>query len=151
GWPFVGQAPPDPRRFGHGGTTTSDSDVQPAPYSTGGQVHEPRSSRGRRRDDGAAAVEFALVALILFALIFGIVSFGFALFNQQGAVQAAREAARKASVGVSDTASCQTALRFGRAAVGAAKSSFQKMTLSFPDATGDQYRSRVRVDVQYNL
>src|SRR4051794_17981957 len=107
--------------------------------------------RGRRSDTGAAAVEFALVAFILFALIFGIISFGFALFNQQGAVQAAREAARKASVGVADTNSCKDDLRYGRQAVGTAKSSFDRMTLSFPDSTGNQYRSRVRVDVHYQL
>jgi Flp pilus assembly protein TadG len=109
----------------------------------------PRSNRGRRSDTGAAAVEFALVALILFALIFGIISFGFALFNQQGAVQAAREAARKASVGVSDDNSCKTALRYGRQAVGAAKSSFLGMTLTTPD--GNKYRRTVRVDVRYKV
>ena len=108
-----------------------------------------RSSRRRRSDTGAAAVEFALVALILFALIFGIISFGFALFNQQGAVQAAREAARKASVGVSDNSSCKDALRYGRQAVGAAKSSFLGMTLTTPDGNG--YRKTVRVDVRYKL
>jgi Flp pilus assembly protein TadG len=94
-------------------------------------------------------VEFALVSLLLFALIFGIISFGFALFNQQGAVQAAREAARKASVGVGDDSTCQDDLRYGRQAVGAAKSSFLNMTLTTPD--GNAYRNTVRVDVEYKV
>ena len=111
-------------------------------------MYDPRSSRGRRPDEGAAAVEFALVSLILFALIFGIIAFGFALYNQQGAVQAAREAARKASVGVDNT-NCQAALRYGRQAVGAAKSTFQTMTLTTPD--GNAYRKTVQVDVKYKL
>jgi len=83
-------------------------------------VLDPRCTRGRRQDDGAAAVEFALVALILFALVFGIIAFGIALFNQQGAVQAAREAARKASVGIANATDCQAALTAGRDAVGSA-------------------------------
>lgn len=53
-----------------------------------------------RRDDGAAAVEFALVSLVLFSILFGIIAFGFALFRQQSALHAAREGARLASVGV---------------------------------------------------
>ena len=112
-------------------------------------MHVPRRDRGRRQDDGAAAVEFALVALLLFALIFGIIAFGFALFNQQGAVQAAREAARKASVGVSDDASCKSALRYGLQAVGAAKSSFLNMTLT--TANGNAYRQSLKVDVEYKV
>jgi hypothetical protein len=52
-----------------------------------------------RRDDGAAAVEFALVSTLLFMLLFGIIAFGIALFDQQSAVQSAREAARQAAVG----------------------------------------------------
>jgi len=125
--------------------------VSPARHTQLGELTllAPRRNRGRRSDIGAAAVEFALVALLLFALIFGIIAFGFALFNQQGAVQAAREAARKASVGVSDTGSCQTALRYGRQAVGAAKSSFLDMTLTTPN--GNAYRQTVHVDVHYKL
>jgi Flp pilus assembly protein TadG len=111
-------------------------------------VLDPRRGRGRRPDEGAAAVEFSLVALILFALIFGVIAFGFALFNQQGAVQAAREAARKAAVGVT-SANCANDLRFGRQAAGAAKSSFTQMTLTTPD--GNTYRKTVKVTVDYQL
>ena len=58
------------------------------------------SSRlSRRSDEGAAAVEFALVSILLFLLIFGLVEFGLGYFTEQGAAAAAREAARRAAVG----------------------------------------------------
>jgi Flp pilus assembly protein TadG len=58
---------------------------------------------GRFADDrGAAAVEFALVSVLLFTLLFGIIGFGFVLFAQQSALHAAREGARLAAVGVND-------------------------------------------------
>ena len=109
---------------------------------------DPRSTRGRRQDDGAAAVEFALVALVLFALIFGIIAFGIALFNQQGAVQAAREAARKASVGIANATDCQDALTAGRDAVGSAKSSFTSMDITIAD---NSYQKPLLVNVNYKL
>lgn len=53
-----------------------------------------------RGEDGAAAVEFALVSTLLVTLLLGIIAFGFALFRQQSALHAAREGARLAAVGV---------------------------------------------------
>jgi TadE-like protein len=111
-------------------------------------VLDPRRSRGRRRDDGAAAVEFALVALILFALIFGIIAFGIALFDQQGAVQAAREAARKASIGIAGVNDCQDALTTGRDAVGSAESSFTSMDMTIAD---NSYQKPLLVSVHYKV
>lgn len=55
--------------------------------------------RLRRDDDGAAAVEFALIAPLIFILLFGIIVFGMGFYTQQGAAAAAREAARRAAVG----------------------------------------------------
>ncbi len=56
-------------------------------------------------DTGAAAVEFALVGVfLLIPLLFGSITFGFALFQQQAATHAAREGARLASVGVTSCA-----------------------------------------------
>jgi Flp pilus assembly protein TadG len=111
-------------------------------------VYDPRVGRGRRQEDGAAAVEFALVALLLFALIFGIIAFGIALFNQQGAVQAAREAARRASVGIASATDCQNALTAGRDAVGSAKSSFTSMDMVIAENT---YQKPLIVNVHYKL
>jgi Flp pilus assembly protein TadG len=54
--------------------------------------------RSRRGEDGAAAVEFALVVPILLAILFGIVTFGF-LFAQNLAISnAARQGARFGAV-----------------------------------------------------
>jgi TadE-like protein len=51
-----------------------------------------------RGEDGAAAVEFAIVATLFFMLVFGIIDFGFAFHSWNNAANAAREGARKAAV-----------------------------------------------------
>jgi Flp pilus assembly protein TadG len=57
------------------------------------------SRRGRARgEDGAAAVEFAIVATLFFLLVFGIIDFGFAFHSWNNTANAAREGARKGAV-----------------------------------------------------
>ena len=52
-----------------------------------------------RREEGAAAVEFAIVSTILFLIVFGITEFG-RTYSQYEVLQgAAREGARRAAVG----------------------------------------------------
>lgn len=51
-----------------------------------------------KQERGAAAVEFAIVAFLLFMLVFGIIDFGFAFFTWNTTANAAREGARKAAV-----------------------------------------------------
>jgi hypothetical protein len=66
---------------------------------SGGTVRGAR--RGRRSlasESGAAAVEFALVAVLLFMLVFGIIEFGFAFHAWDATSNAAREGARVAAV-----------------------------------------------------
>jgi len=63
-----------------------------------------RARIGGHRDDGAAAVEFALVALPLFALLFGIIQYGLVLYQVQGAASAVKDAGRWASLGMTDCA-----------------------------------------------
>ena len=63
----------------------------------------------RTSDRGAAAVEFGLVALVLFTLVFGILQFGFWFWSWQAAGHAAREAARVGAVDPCGTASIQAA------------------------------------------
>lgn len=59
----------------------------------------PHSARRRwRSEEGAAAVEFALVVPLLLTLLFGIVEFGAAYNAQIVVTNAAREAARAATV-----------------------------------------------------
>ncbi len=59
----------------------------------------PRLTRTSARSErGAAMVEFALIAPVLFVLIFGIVDFGRALFLLNNLTAAVREGARLAAV-----------------------------------------------------
>lgn len=51
-----------------------------------------------RKQRGVAAVEFALIAPIVFLLLFGIVEFGLALWRKQVLTSAVREAARQGVV-----------------------------------------------------
>jgi|GEM_PF-480517 len=52
----------------------------------------------RRDDDGAAAVEFALIVPFLLVILFGIISYGVMLSFRQSLSQAATEGARAAAV-----------------------------------------------------
>jgi Flp pilus assembly pilin Flp len=54
----------------------------------------------RRDQEGAAAVEFALLLPLLVLLLFGMIEFGFAFNARIQATNAAREAARRAVVGI---------------------------------------------------
>ena len=60
-----------------------------------------RGSRKRllRREDGASAVEFALIAPLLFMIVFGILYFGVAFMKMQNLRSAVREGGRAAAVG----------------------------------------------------
>jgi Flp pilus assembly protein TadG len=75
------------------------------PLESGPQLPHVRASRRGKagREDGAAAVEFAIVASLFFMLVFGIIDFGFAFHSWNNAANAAREGARKAAV-TADTA-----------------------------------------------
>jgi competence protein ComGC len=55
-----------------------------------------------RDQKGATIVEFAIVALLFFTLLFGIIEFGILLFNQQVVTNAGREGARFGIVARSD-------------------------------------------------
>ena len=54
-----------------------------------------------RNEEGAAAVEFAIVAIPFFLLLYGLIVFGMALAVKQSVTNAAAEGAR-AAVGISD-------------------------------------------------
>lgn len=84
-------------------------------------MHRVSSTSARRRDDsGAAAVEFALVSMLLFALLFGVVQYGFYFWSMQAGSAAVREAARQAAVGNLSCAELDTfvADRLGPASFG---------------------------------
>ena len=61
--------------------------------------------RGKlRREEGAAAVEFALIVGLLAILVFGLLEYGLAFWQVQNLRAAAREGARVAAVGGDDAA-----------------------------------------------
>ncbi len=71
-----------------------------------------------RRDEGAAAVEFALVAPLLFLLLFGSIQYGMLFFQIQAAASTARTAARWAAVGIPECGAYAGAVRAAAAANG---------------------------------
>jgi Flp pilus assembly protein TadG len=78
-------------------------------------------SRRRGDERGAAIVEFAIASVVLLTLLFGIISYGYALSFKQGLTQAAAEGARAAAV-----ASSGQAQPAAVAAVGPALNAFNK-------------------------
>jgi len=59
--------------------------------------------RTRQRDlpdRGAAAVEFALVLPLLFVILFGVVEYGYNLFQMQAGQSTIRETARRVALGI---------------------------------------------------
>jgi Flp pilus assembly protein TadG len=65
----------------------------------GARERAPKSLREHRDEEGASAVEFALIAPLLFMLIFGIIYFGIAFLNLQTLRSSVREGGRAAAVG----------------------------------------------------
>jgi Flp pilus assembly protein TadG len=68
---------------------------------TGSQLHSASRSPGagiENRERGSAAVEFALCALLLFTVLFGIMDFSRALYTYHFLANSAREATRYAIV-----------------------------------------------------
>ena len=61
-------------------------------------IDHPMARKRTNRRRGAAAVEFALVAPLFFALLFGIIEFGRVMMVQQLLVNASRSGAREASL-----------------------------------------------------
>ncbi len=71
----------------------------------------------KRRDRGAAAVEFALVLPILVALLLGIIEFGYGMYVQATISGAAREGARTLAISNSTASAQQAASRAALPAV----------------------------------
>ena len=77
------------------------------PGSLGRPGRPGRPTRGGRRERGAAAVEFALVAPLLFVILFGIIDYGIYFADSIALRQGVREAARAGVVARFD-AGCTT-------------------------------------------
>lgn len=61
------------------------------------------SAKGDRHDRGAVAIEFAIVAPVLFLVLFGIVQFGLIFFQIMQAESGAREGVRYAALRYTST------------------------------------------------
>ena len=89
-----------------------------------GAVKSPRAprtvlaTRARSSDRGAALVEFALVAPVLFALVFGMIDFGVGISNQIAVRQGVREGARQAVVMAPDAATLADAVALTKERIG---------------------------------
>lgn len=104
-----------------------------------------RTARGKRNaDGGAAAVEFALVSVLLFTLVFGIIQYGFYFWASQVGSSAVRDAARYSAVGTkacgdgtTDQELVATVRRqLGAAAVGDSPASVTRAYDTTPAVTG---------------
>jgi Flp pilus assembly protein TadG len=71
----------------------------------------PREAPGQKRQRGATLVEFAIIAPILFALLFGIIDFAWMLGQHQDVRHGAREGARLAAVNTDTAANMTTAVQ----------------------------------------
>jgi Flp pilus assembly protein TadG len=75
---------------------------------TGQEAHVRQTSAhraSRRREGGAAAVEFALVLPVLLLVLFGAIQYGVYFWSMQGGSSAVRQGAREAAVGNFDSCS----------------------------------------------
>lgn len=91
----------------------------------------------RRRDDGAVAVEFALIAPLLLLLVFGLIQYGFYFWSMQGGSSAAREAARKAAVG--EPVACEAFRAYVKDRIGVTgDTDSAEITRTYTDEAGDE-------------
>jgi Flp pilus assembly protein TadG len=88
-------------------------------------------------ESGAAAVEFALVSVLLFPLLFAIIQYGFLFFQLQGASATAHEAARLASLGISNCDTYGTSIKASADANGlnATNDATWSLSVAYPNST----------------
>jgi Flp pilus assembly protein TadG len=70
-----------------------------------------RRRSSRSVDDGSVAVEFALLLPLLMMFLFGIIQYGYGLFQLQAITSAVSEATQRATTGISDCGAFSTTLR----------------------------------------
>jgi TadE-like protein len=110
--------------------------------------------RTERRDDGAVAVEFALLFPLLFFLLFGTLIMGWRVWEHQAAQSAVRDAARQAAVGIPDLGRFRTTVLCLSEQDGLRRGTLQQLKLDFladPAAAPGtaQYGGYVRVSLTY--
>jgi Flp pilus assembly protein TadG len=93
-----------------------------------------RRRREKRSESGVEIVEFAIIAVLLFLLIFGLIDFGWAFSQNLDVKHSAREGARLAAVNADTT--CATLISDIKGQASDLKAS--KMTVSLTDITQGQ-------------
>jgi Tfp pilus assembly protein PilX len=91
-----------------------------------------------RRDDGAAAVEFALIVGLLAMLVFGLLEYGLAFWQVQNLRAAAREGARVAAVRGDDTAVRDAMVNSSAGSLSDASWTFSRSRMCDDDAAGQE-------------
>ena len=115
----------------------------------------PRLRAHARGDEGATLVEFALVAIVFFTIVFGIMEFGRMIFDYNIVAQASREGARYASVRGATSGHAATAdavkTYVVNKSVGLLTTS--NVTVTWPDggATPNASGKNVQVTTTYNF
>jgi Flp pilus assembly protein TadG len=118
------------------------------------EIHKP--DRRRRDERGAALVEFAIASSILLVLLFGIISYGYALSFKQGLTQAAAEGARKAAVATANhqaeaaTAVTKAVGAFDKTCGTGGLTCTYEMTAAATGCSADNICMRVRVSYDNN-
>jgi Flp pilus assembly protein TadG len=102
-----------------------------------------RAARRLRGDDGAALLEFALVAILLFLLIFGIINYGFMLSFKQDMTRTAAEGARAGAIAYPPSDALPTAQQATMDA--ASKTGKECTTTNGVDSDGDGLACTVSV------
>lgn len=101
-----------------------------------------RSSVGKRRvgatDRGAASVEFAIISVLLFTLLFGIVQYGYYFFQATAAEHAAREGARLAAVGIDNCSSWRSLVQSRGGSANVTTATARETSGSNPIERGDE-------------
>lgn len=108
-----------------------------------------RLHRGRERDRGAAAVEFALLLPLLLVLVFGIIDFGRALNAEITLTQAAREGARLDALGQTN-ATVVTRTQTAATGLGLAAGDVAETLICVPNA-GATADAKVTVSYQFSF
>ena len=95
-----------------------------------------RGWKARPRDAGAAAVEFALVSMLLFVVLFGILQYGFGLWQLQQAQATTQDGAREAITGFASCAALDTLVDQAAGRNGLDGSAIQNVAMTFVDESG---------------
>jgi len=102
----------------------------------------------RQADQGAAAVEFALVSVLLFTILFGILQYGFGFFQMQAVAATTQEAARLAAVGLYPKGAIDGCTNFGNAVAtrgednGLPAASVKTVKVNWSDSLGNNLAER---------